>query len=123
MKLYICLLGCLAIGQLNEGVVLRGLKYPSNQLYGPVSSNNDCPMVNSIKQYPAKYYKDPHYTVCMPITPDWNGCPPTHAKASAVHDGNIPVCLIPCETDTDCQQEATCFSTGTHKLCVFHSLQ
>ncbi|EER20272.1 hypothetical protein Pmar_PMAR015891, partial [Perkinsus marinus ATCC 50983] len=60
MKLCAYILGCVTVGQLTEAMVLQEGKapgYPSNQLYGPVSPNNDCPTVDGIKQYPAKYYK------------------------------------------------------------------
>ncbi|EER01806.1 hypothetical protein Pmar_PMAR011153, partial [Perkinsus marinus ATCC 50983] len=101
MKPCAYIFGCVIVGQLTEAVVLQQqmtVEYPPNQLYGPLFANNTCPTVDSIKQYPGVYSKDHRYSVCMPIVPVATKCPSAPAKGKPVHDGNLPLCLIPCET-------------------------
>ncbi|EER07946.1 hypothetical protein Pmar_PMAR003266 [Perkinsus marinus ATCC 50983] len=122
MKPCAYIFACVIVGQLTEAVVLHEqmtLEYPPNQLYGPVLADKTCPTVNGTGQYPGVYSKDPRYSVCMPIVPVAMECPSAPAKGEPVHDGNLPLCLIPCETGADCQEGAVCLNTGKTKLCAF----
>ncbi|KAF4736433.1 hypothetical protein FOZ63_002427 [Perkinsus olseni] len=155
MKLSTYLLGYLTISQLTNGVVLQqesgssdsldtqraldqgnkvssgdgimsGIAYPANQPYGPALPDGTCPTIDGVKQFPAKYWKDHHYLVCMPYNKFKCACPPAPTKFKPHCDGPDNMCPIPCDKDSDCQEGAICFNPiplkpKAPRLCVFNT--
>ncbi|KAF4660201.1 hypothetical protein FOL47_007266 [Perkinsus chesapeaki] len=66
--------------------------------------------------------EDPKLSFCAPYCID-GSCPPAPAANKPTCDDPPGVCIILCDGDADCQEDAICINTGKAGVCAFNTTE